>query len=806
MKLGNLRLAYRLLLEDPAYSCVVIGGLGVGFAIVFLLLGFVIQSTSYDRHVPQNEQVYVVKSQFNYNGPGGEWTQAAPQILKTALDAKGMQVKSSGYLPLTRHMTVNNVPHEVRQILVHPEFAQVMGLSAAKQGDLQAALSRPDGLALTEETARRLYGDTHVVGRTLLAVGQTIQVLAVVADPPVTSTFPYEALAGSNSTMLTEALRATTYTDKTAWGWLNGGMFVRLDPGVAPRDVERALQDAIDASPLVRSSPPEVIAKLGQEKLLKVRLSPLREAYLDPDVSAGMMTDLHGNLRILQALLAVAMLILLLSAANYVNLATVRTLRRQREIAVRKVLGASVPQVIRQFIGESVLAALIACALGIGLAYLFKPMFAHMVNRNLDGMFSPAVVGLAIGIGVLLGILAGAYPSWVALKVRASQALSGRGNSETAAGLAIRRTLTTLQFATAIALCALSLAITWQTRYASGIDPGFDARPLLIVDLPRPMNNPQAVAFRDAVARSPEADGVTGASDAVGRHKAHIVGLMRRDGGDMTSVEFKWVRPDFFDVYRVAAKAGRVFDAKLDEKVTDVVVIDAAASKALGFATPAAALDRTLTDDEAMKFRIVGIASDIRFEPLNKSQEPVVYTIKDTINTMTIRARHDIPALLAEVDALWKQHFPNNVMHATPAQAFFELQYADESRVAHALALAAAIAFLIAAFGVYVLAAYSVRRREREIVLRKLHGANPGDIAKSLLYEFGSLIGVSALLAIPLGWLAIERYLRQYHERAPIGLWPLGLALLFAATVTLISTGRHTFAAMRVSPAQVLRV
>src|SRR3569833_441322 len=218
MILANLRLAYRLVLEDPAYSCVVIGGLGVGFAVVFLLLGFVIQSTSYDRYVPQNEQVYVVKSQFNYNGPGGDWTQAAPQILKTALDAKGMMLKSSGFLPLIRHMSVNNVPHEVRQVMVHPEFPQVMGLEVAKQGDLQAALSRPDGLALTEETARRLYGDTRVVGRTLLAVGQTFQVLAVIADPPVTSTFPFEALAGTNSRTITESVRTTTYSDKTAWG------------------------------------------------------------------------------------------------------------------------------------------------------------------------------------------------------------------------------------------------------------------------------------------------------------------------------------------------------------------------------------------------------------------------------------------------------------------------------------------------------------------------------------------------------------------------------------------------------------
>ncbi len=806
MSARNFRFGWRLLFEKPGYSSVVIGGLAVGFAIVFLLLGVVIQSMSHDRHIPQNEQVYVVKTQFNYNGPGGEWWQAAPQVFKTVLDGSGLSLKSTGFLPLNRHMAVDSVPHEVRLILVHADFPQVFGIGAAKEGDLQAALARPDGIALTEDTARRLYGDTHVVGRTLLTMGQTFQVLAVLADPPVTSTFPYEALAGVGSAAMPEAVRVANYTSTESWGWLNGGMFVRLAPGVVAADVERVLQQAVDDSPLTKTMPPELAAKLGTEKLMKVRLGSLTEAYLDPEVSPSPTTNLHGNLRVLQALLAVAILILLLSAANYVNLATIQTLRRQREIAVRKVMGASIPQVIRQFMGESVLVALIACGLGFFLAVVFEPIFANLVNRKLDAMFTPGMIGLGIAIGLLLGILSGTYPSWVALKIRASEALSGRGNSETRAGLWLRRVLTTLQFTAAIALCAISLAITSQTNYASKLDPGFDPRQLLIVDLPRNMSNPQAIAFRDAVSRLPEAESVTVSWDAVARHRVRITGFMRRNGGDMTSVELKGVRPDFFEVYQVKSKAGRVFDAKLDESATDVVVIDAAAAKAFGFDRPDAAVDQTLTNEEGKKFRIVGIASDIRFESLNKVQNPMVYTIQTDTMTMTVRARRDMLALRSQIDATWKQYFPNNVLHATPAQAFFELQYADESRIAHALGLAAIIAFLIAAFGVYVLAAYSVQRRHCEIILRKLYGAKPDDIGKLLLREFGALIGVSALLAVPLGWLGIELFLSQYHERAPFGAWPLGVALLFAVAVVAISTVRHTLSAMKVSPARIVRV
>ena len=805
MNLRNARFAWQILVEEPVYAAVVVGGLAVGFATVILLLGFIVKSMTYDRFVPGHEQVHVVKTQFNYNGPGGAWVQAAPQILKSELDRSGLAVKSSGFLVLKSHFAVNNIPHQVRLALTHPDFQHVMKLPPVAAGDLGAALSRPDGIALTEDSARRLFGDTQVVGHIVQSNGKTLQILAVIATPPENSTFPYDALAGPDNAILSEELRVANYTSGDAWGWLNGGLFVRLDPSVTPADVERVLQRAIDDSPLVRSSPPELMTRLAGEKLMRIRLTPLADAYLDPDVSAGVMTDLHGNLRVLQALLAVAVLILLLSAANYINLASARTLQRQREIAIRKIMGAGVLQVVRQFVGESVMVALIACCLGLGLAFIMKPFFADMVNRNLTAMLGQGMVAATLGIGLLMGMLAGAYPAWVALKVRAGEALSGRGNSETRLGTHIRRLLTILQFTAAIALCAVSLAISQQTRYASAIDPGFDPKPLLIVDLVKPMSDPQAIAFRDAVKRLPGAAGVTVSVDAIGRHLANLIMPIRRDGGSMTTVQVKGVLPDFFEVYRIKAEAGRLFDPGRDANAK-VVVIDAAAAKALGFPSVDAAIEQNLTDDQGVKYRIVGIAPYIRFQPLNTNQEPTIYMIDDAIGAMTVRARHGIPDLLPQMAALWKQYFPTNIMNATPAQAFFELQYADEVRVAHALALAAIIGFLIAGFGAYVLAAYTVQRRQREIVLRKLYGADAGAIGMLLLREFGALIGVSALLALPIGWYGIERYLAAYHEHAPLVYLPLAFALVAALVIAFVSMARHTVLAMRMRPARALHV
>jgi putative ABC transport system permease protein len=802
MKLRDFRIGWRLLLKEPVHSAVVIFGLAVGFAVFYLLLGFVQQSMSYDRQFPHSEQIYVVKTRFNYNGPGAPWKQTSAQVLKDVLDKSGIQAESAGFVTSAVSMVVDRVPQEIGLTLVHPGFQRVFGL-AATEGDLADALSRPDALALTASTARRLFNDGHAVGKTVQIDAKTYRVLAVLPDPSTTTTFPFEALAGNASTTMSDEARKRLYA---SWGLLNGSVFVRLPASLPPSSVEALLQDAVDKSPLVAMMPPELAAKLAGGKLMDVRLSPLVGAYLDPDIAPDNSLIAHGNLAALQALSAVALLILLLAATNYVNLATVRTLRRQREIAVRKVMGASVPRVVGQFVAESVLVSLMSGVLGVAIAFALRPSFSGLVNRRLDDLFGPGMLGIGLLVALLVGLVSGAYPTWVALKIRASQALSGRADSETAGGLWIRRVLTVLQFGTAIGLCAVTTAIAWQTNFATQLDPGFDPKPMLIVDMPKGLGSPQSGAFRDAVARLPEVAGVTAAWDAVGRHRTHLVAPIRREGGDSVSVEVKGVRPDFFEVYAIAPKHGRLFDAKRDADDSGSVVVNASAALALGYPTPDAAVGQALAAEHGQTpARIIGIAPDIRFESLRKRQEPLLYDLDANTRTLTVRARGDALAVQAPLEQLWQKYFPNDVMRVTRAQSFFDQEYADERRMSRTLAASTIVAFLIASFGIYVLAAYSVQRRAQEIVLRKLHGASRGAIGRIVSREFLVLIGVSSVLALPIAAIAIDHFLHGYLERAPFGVWPMVLAFSIALIVALLSTLRHTVSAMRMAPSRVLR-
>ena len=803
MKLRDFLIGWRLLLKEPGYSAVVMAGLGIGIAVCFLLLGYVRYSFSYDEHVPDNGQVYLANVQFNY-AAGAMWSQDSPQALVEAAMRSGLPLTASGYVALERSVVVDNVVHELDVHVVHASFPKMFGI-VPLAGSIDAVLDSTDGVALTEQSARRLFGGASALGKVVRVGNESLRVLAILPAPPVTSTTPYAALAGFKSSMLDEKFRNNLLHH---WGQLGGKVYLKLAPGLAPASVTQALQGAIDQSPLRSGFPVAYLAQLGDKKLMELRLCPLRDAYFQSDIQIDDSPTLHGNRATVLALAGVAALILALAVTNYVNLSTVRMLRRQREVAMRKVMGASVGRVIGQFLAESILVSVIATVIGMLLARMLVEPFSLLVNRSLEGLFSPLSILAALAVGVAVGLVAGAYPAWVALRVRVTQALGGRGNSETAAGQWARRMLTVLQFSTAMGLTAVCLAIAWQTAYVTRLSPGFDVARLVHVDLPRGTNMavPNNMAFRDALRRIPGVTGVTSAREIVGRHDTKAIGSLKQPGGSVVNIALKAVGPEFFSVYGIPAVEGRVFDPKIETLESEAVVINSSAAQALGFASAREAVGGFVTDESGgTPSRIIGVAGEVRHTSLHQPPEPVTYYIAKDTRALTIRFDGSVQALEQAVESLWKQYFPNDVLKMYRAQTFFDLDYADDQRMAWMLAASAGISISIAAFGIYVLAAYGTQRRRREIVLRKLYGATRMKIAQLIGREFFLLIVASAVLALPLAALVIERYLMGFAEQAPVRGWTLAIAFVAAAAIAQVSTLRHLLTAVRLRPSEALR-
>lgn len=814
MRIRDFRIGWRALLQEPGYSLVAVLGLGLGFAAFLLLMGFVRYSWQYNSHVPQVENVYVVKQRDNVN-PLEPWFDQSPLLLRpAAMKLPGVEV-ATAYIPARPQITgmtvrAGSTLFQLNGLTVLPGFVETLGVTALR-GDVARALANPEGIALSEAAAHRLFGSSDIVGRSLHMEGKLLRVDAVLATPPANSTIPFEALVGASSVTGEEMLRKELLTGDMGW-W--GKVLLRLKPGVRPEDVAAALQQVIDQSPVVQNQSPETRERIGKRKVMDVVLSPLRDAYFDRQVAENHISAPgdRGHPAVVAALGVIAVLILLLASANYVNLAAVRTLRRQREMAVRKVLGAAPRQIALQLLAESMLVAMLAALLGLLLAWAALPLFSQLVNRQLEGIASPANALLALLVGALLGAATAAYPVWIALRVRPASVLAGKPDAETVQGAFLRRTLTVMQLATAIGIASVTLAIAWQTQFAMQASAGFDDAGLLVVDLPESYRDSKvAHNFVTALKAQEEVAGVAVSGDAVGRNRSSWMQDIKRPGGPSVSVDVRSVSANFFEEYGVKAVAGRLFDARLDKDDDAVpVLINTMAARQLGFADPAAAVGEILpfTDfsGKVVHKRVLGIAPDIRYQSLREAPRAVLYELWTFGQTLTVRSQAPLRETEALVNTLWPKYFPDALLRMNRAKDILAENYADEARIARLLALASAIAFAIAAFGTYALAAHSVQRRAKEIVLRKLHGAGPAAIAGLLGREMGQLLALGSLLGLPVAALTIQRYLAPYLERSPLAYWSLLLALAATCLIALLALARHARAAVRMRPADALRV
>ncbi|MBB3117182.1 FtsX-like permease family protein [Pseudoduganella violacea] len=591
--------------------------------------------------------------------------------------------------------------------------------------------------------------------------------------------------------------------------WGLARIWLKLRADADPARLQAFLQAETDRnSPLAEARLGVMAAALGGRKPVDIALVGLPALYLDPDLEDWGRFQPHGKLSDVYSLSAAGLLIMLLAAINYVNLATMRTLQRQREIAIRKLMGAGIGRVAALFLAESILAALLAMALGLGLAWLFQPLLGNWLERDLGSLFTPSYCAVALLLAIAIGILAGAYPAWLALNVHPAQPLANRDSGEKSAGLNMRRTLTVLQFGAAIGLAATATAITWQTWYASHADPGFNTAHLHVISLPGKATAQSRKAFVEALKREPEVQAAASSLAAVGGNLgARIFRFYKNGSSPMLNYEAQVVDATFFQVYGIQPLAGELFSPQRDQGTARGVILNASALKSFGFSKAQDAVGQTIRN--AKRETVLGVAPDIRHHSLYSKAGAIVYELDDGNATGGVASVRSILAsaeLARRLGPVWQRYFADETMALRPAASLFAENYERDRGKAHMLGLASLIAIVLAACGIYVLAAYSVQRNQRQIVLRKLHGASNGAIVRLLGREYLLLLAFGALCGLPLAAFAIERYLAEYAERAPMGHWPLLAAVLLAMLVALLATGRHMMAGLRLPPVLALRL
>ena len=591
---ADFRVAARVLARDRVHSLVSILGLSVGLAFCLLLLGYARYSWSYDEHVPDVDRVYVIKHKQNWE-LGKGWVAQMPLAAREPAKALPGIAEVSGYtnwFPLTVDVAGGLQP--LRTLAVLPGFTKMLGVQVA-QGDLDAALSRPDAFVITEAAALRLFGTTQVLGQTVTlrlnahdANVTQARIGAILRTPPPNTTIPYECLIGLELNLLPEWAKDEALTGRR--GFSGGYLLAKLAPGASVSEVTAALQTMADNSPLAAQVPEVIKAHAGKDKFAEIKLAPLREEYLDNETTTNAFsTDVpRGDRRLVAGLTAVGLLLLLLAAVNYVNLATIRVLRRQREVSLRKVLGVSRRRLALQFVVESLLVGLCATGIGIVLAALALPAFSALVDRDLSGVLTAANLALAAGIGVLVGLLSAIYPAWVAMGVRPARMLAGRGGEVRARPQVAPR-----------AVGAAAVTGHRPRRRQPGRHAADPARHECLARLrslavaggaithgSSAQYTEFARAFRTELAQQPAIAGVAVINEPVGEHKETWATDLQREGGELVFMEIKAVSNDFFDLHGIAPAAGRLFRSDENEEPMTNIVINAEAARVMGYASP----------------------------------------------------------------------------------------------------------------------------------------------------------------------------------------------------------------------------
>lgn len=806
--LKTLRVGWRQFVADPGYTAVVVGGLAAAIAACFLVAQIVFNEVLPDPDVPDAGQVVMMEFRQDI------WREETPFVLAGAMRQAHAPASAIARSLAGSSFAVHAGTRSARLGLVFadPEIVDIFGLRSSA-GDLRAALRRPDGIALTEASARQLFPDGDALGKTVLVHGHALVVGAVVPARPRLFDSAGDAFASFDSPASNVGKEM-----RTDWNWSQGNIFARVAPGFRPADVGAAAQAIYERGP-------GRDAVVQEHKDIQihdiVRATPLPSQYLHG-------AEGHRHAMLLLGIAGGAALMLALALANHVNLTSVRTLARAREIAVRKTLGADPWRLVLQFVLESVLTAALSAALGLLLAWWLAPTIGGLLDLHLvRGLFAPDRLALLALATLALGAASGLYPARIALGVNCVAALAGRSHTEGAGGRAARRAMTGLQFAVALVIAGGAGAMLWQNQFVASLPRGIQTAGLLTVDIPDAFlefgSAPQSsIEIREALSHEPGVQAMAWSMDVPGRSMDKTYRTIGRGPG-LPNLDANAMPVDlgFFDVYGVRVVAGQLraptaaaaapASAASAPRPEELVVLDAGTTRLLGFPTPESAVDQVIfagggaDKPNRDRMRVVAVVADVRLEDAREVPRAHVFTISRKPQAVLTLKGPDMARLQEAVARVWPRFFPDDALDPTTAAAAIALPYEREHRLAQVAAATTLVALLLSAFGVYALAAYTMRRSAREIVVRKLYGAGRARIARLVAREFAPLLGAAALVGLPLaGWLA-HAWLENFTQRSPGILWVLPAALLALLATTALAALRHARLAMAMRPAQALR-
>ena len=799
------KVALRNLFRYKGFALINIASLTIGIIGCLVIGLFVWDELQYDKKIPGGENVYRI---YNERKDNNSITYAAcvPPAYSTFLKQQYPEVDTTLRILMSGTKYLMEVGekrnYEDKGIFVEASFFQIFPLKFIK-GDAATALTAPATIVISEDIAKRYFGNEDPIGKTLKIDKSDFEVKGVFEKLPDHFHLDFNYLMSLPS--------AGIQQDRMErWTWNQFYTYVKLKPGA---NVQQ-LQDRFQAH--VKKEIYPTLTQAGSTFL--PFFQQLQNIHLQ---SADFIYDnaIRGNESYVKALTIIALFVLVIACFNFINLATARSFRRAKEIGVRKVVGADRKQLIFQFIGETVLLSVFSMAIAAIATFFIVPSLNDFTNKSIDfNLFTnPLLALLILASGVVIGILAGIYPALVLsgfqpIKVLKSMKAVGTGISSSW----LRQGLVVVQFALSALLIVSTIMVYRQTKYLNNKDLGFDKEQIIYFQIRGDVGN-NLETFKSELKRSSNVVAVTSGYGLPGdQYAGDGIALPGKDGDKEYPANVFIGDHDYVKTLGLRIVAGRDFSKEMSTDVGEAFLINETAVKELGFGTPEKAIGQRLNWNEwaptdslnpVKKGKVIGVVQDFHYKSLHeKVTTSVIQLYPQIFFKVAVKLKTaDLKNTITFINNIWNKFSPGYPLDYKFMDESYGSMYMSEEKLSDLLWIFAAMAIVVGCMGLFALAAFSAEQRIKEIGIRKVLGASALNIVGLLSKNFLMLVLIASIIAFPIAWWAMNSWLEDFPYRVNISWWVFGVAIVAALVIALLTVSFQSIKAATTNPVKSLR-
>jgi len=802
-----IKIAWRNLSKHKFYSFLNIFGLALGLASCLLITLYVVDELSYDKSFANSERIYRVNSDIKFGGAEMKLAVSPdplaftmlkdyPQIEATA------RLRDDGSYLVRRTGATENLKEE-QVVYADSTFFKVFSTPLVA-GDIKKILSEPNTMVISERDGQKYFGKENPLGKTLLLDNEsTYTITGIMENMP-----SHSHMSGLNMLL---SMSTNPESRQDNWGSHNFNTYLLLREGVNPDTFEKNLDIIIEKYvgkwvQGIMGTSLDDLRKSGS--YIKYSLMPLTDIHLRSDRKAEISSN--SNIQYVYIFSVVAIFLLAIACVNFMNLATARSASRAKEVGVRKALGSERSSLISQFLTEAIMLSFASLILAIIMASITLPLFNNLANKQIEFPFQSGLFWIiAIGTGVIVGLLAGSYPAFFLsafkpLKVlKSAVELEGKGSY-------LRNSLVVFQFMISVMLIIGTGVIYKQLNYIQTKKLGFNKEQVLLIKNAYALDR-QSRAFKQEISQLPNVESSTVSSylptpSARSDNSFFPEGQLQQDKG--VSMQRWTVDYDYIKTLNLEVKNGRAFQESFPSDSSGIIINETAA-KILGFKDPIGKKIFTLQDPgkpDQTVYTIVGVVKNFHFESLRKNIGALSMVLKPSYGLVAIRLKgNDYAQTISQIQDLWKRMAPGQPFNYQFMDQDFDNEYRSEQRVGQIFITFAVISIIIGCLGLFGLSAYTAERRTKEIGVRKVLGASVSNIVGLLSKDFIKLVLLAILLGSPIAWYAMNSWLQDFAYHIDIAWWMFVVAGLLAIVIALLTVSFQSVKAALMNPVKSLK-